>query len=115
MLVLLHRHQLRPPLEVVDSHYFYQSTSTRLLFVKHKNMHMHEVSAFANDGIEHAQTHVKQKQSQQMSCHDSNISRVFSDKQGVYAGGFGTEPQWISGTIKEITGPVSYLDRLEDF
>ena len=58
--------------------------------------------------------HVERKQSQQKSCHDSNISRVFSDKEGVYANGFGTGPQWISGTIEEVMGPVSCLVRLED-
>ena len=58
--------------------------------------------------------YVEQKQPQQKNCHDSNRTSDYSIGERVYARGFGTGPKWLPATIEEITGPVSYLVRLED-
>ena len=58
--------------------------------------------------------HVEQKQSQQKSNHDSNRTTAFMKGERVYARGFGTGPKWVPATIDEVSGPVSYLVRLED-
>ena len=57
---------------------------------------------------------VEQKQSRQKSNHDSNRTTAFLKGERVYARGFGTGPKWVPATIDEVSGPVSYLVRLED-
>ena len=58
--------------------------------------------------------HVEQKQSQQKSNHDSYRTAAFVRGEQVYARGFGTGPKWLLATIEEVSGPVSYMARLED-
>ena len=57
---------------------------------------------------------VQQKQSRQKSNHDSNRTTAFLKGEQVYARGFGIGPKWVPATIDEVSGPVSYLVRLED-
>ena len=57
---------------------------------------------------------VEHRQSQQKSNHDTNRTKTFVKGECVYARGFGTGPKWVPATIEEVSGPVSYLVKLED-
>ena len=57
---------------------------------------------------------VEQHQSQHKSNHDgSSRERRFSKGETVYAQNFGQGQRWIPGVIQEVTGPVSFLVRLD--
>ncbi len=56
---------------------------------------------------------VEHQQLQHKRAHDSSArGRTFSKGETVYAKGFGTGQQWIPAVIQEVTGPVSYLVKL---
>ena len=59
---------------------------------------------------------VMQKQEAQKKSHDKTAgSRDFQKGERVYARNFSqTGPKWITGTISEITGPVSFKVKLEN-
>lgn len=58
---------------------------------------------------------VEAKQQRQKAEHDgSSRNRSFSVGSKVYAKNFGQGQRWLSGEVKEVTGPVSFLIQLED-
>ena len=58
---------------------------------------------------------VEKRQAQQKLSHDGS-SRVNTFEKGetVYAQNFGTGSKWIPAVVQEVTGPVSFLVKLED-
>lgn len=53
--------------------------------------------------------HVEQRQLRQKLSHDS-----FTKGDAVYAQNFGTGQKWIHAVVQEVTGPVSFLVKLQD-
>lgn len=58
---------------------------------------------------------VEKRQLQQTLSHDS-LSRqmYFSKGETVYAQNFGTGQKWMPAVVQEVTGPVSFLVKLQD-
>ena len=58
---------------------------------------------------------VEHRQFQQKLVHDSSAKeRTFEKGDSVYAKNFGTGSKWLSAIIQEVTGPVSFLVKLQD-
>ena len=58
---------------------------------------------------------VEQRQLQQKLSHDSGArEKSFSKGDAVYAKNFGTGQKWFPAVVQEVTGPVSFLVKLED-
>ncbi len=58
---------------------------------------------------------VRDKQETQKHYHDRSVKdRQFVVGDSVYVKNFSTGPRWLSGTVVEKSGPVSYVVKLED-
>ncbi len=60
-------------------------------------------------------SHVEQQLQQQKTSHDRIAKeKEFCKGERVYVRNFGQGSRWLSAVIEEVTGPVSYVVRLED-
>ena len=58
---------------------------------------------------------VEQRQLQQKLSHDNTACKMcFSKGETVYAQNFGIGQKWMPGVVQEVTGPVSFLVKLQD-
>ena len=58
---------------------------------------------------------VESRQAKQKELHDQRSLRQFTENDKVYVQDFTTrKPKWIPGTVVQVTGPLSYMIKLQD-